>query len=157
MSHSRVNPSADKPTLRYPAGMAHVGTHLIRDGRPARLATDHLDLAQSLNNMGSTLGSLGQADKAFTCHVRALKMYENVLKGEDHSDLATSLNNMGFVLNSLGESSKALPHYEKALAMENIKQASMQNVASTKQAESSAEGLHNLGQKLKQLMEQYKV
>ena len=44
-----------------------------------------------------------------------------------------------------------------ALAMENIKQASTQNVASTKQAEASAEGLHNLGQKLKQLVEQHKV
>jgi len=44
-----------------------------------------------------------------------------------------------------------------ALAMENIKQASMQNVASTKQAEISAQGLHELGQGLKQLMEQYQV
>jgi len=44
-----------------------------------------------------------------------------------------------------------------ALAMENIKVASTQNVASTKQAEIAAKGLHELGQKLKQLVEQYKV
>jgi len=44
-----------------------------------------------------------------------------------------------------------------ALAMENIKQASAQNVASTKQAETAAQGLHELGQKLKQLVERYKV
>ena len=44
-----------------------------------------------------------------------------------------------------------------ALAMENIKQASTQNVASTKQAETAAKNLHNLGQKLKQLVERYKV
>ncbi len=44
-----------------------------------------------------------------------------------------------------------------ALAMENIKQASSQNLASTKQAEISAQGLHELGQRLKQLMEQYQV
>ena len=44
-----------------------------------------------------------------------------------------------------------------ALAMENIKQASVQNVAGTKQAEAAAQNLHELGQRLKQLVEQYKV
>jgi len=44
-----------------------------------------------------------------------------------------------------------------ALAMESIKQASTQNAASTKQAESAAQNLNELGQKLKQLVEQYKV
>jgi methyl-accepting chemotaxis protein len=40
-----------------------------------------------------------------------------------------------------------------ALAMENIKQASTQNVASSRQAETAAQALHELGQKLKQLLE----
>jgi len=44
-----------------------------------------------------------------------------------------------------------------ALAMENIKQASAQNVAGTKQAETAAQNLSELGHKLKQLVEQYKV
>ncbi|CAA9890864.1 Methyl-accepting chemotaxis sensory transducer [Candidatus Methylobacter favarea] len=44
-----------------------------------------------------------------------------------------------------------------ALAMENIKQASFQNVSGTKQAEVAAQRLHELGQKLKQLAAQYKV
>ncbi len=44
-----------------------------------------------------------------------------------------------------------------AMAMENIKQASSQNVAGTKQAETAAHNLHSLGQKLKGLVEQYKV
>ncbi len=44
-----------------------------------------------------------------------------------------------------------------ALAMENIRQASTQNVASTRQAETAARNLHELGQKLKQLVEQYQV
>jgi methyl-accepting chemotaxis protein len=43
-----------------------------------------------------------------------------------------------------------------ALAMENIEQASAQNVASTKQTESAARDLHDLGQRLKQLVEQYR-
>jgi len=44
-----------------------------------------------------------------------------------------------------------------ALAMENIKQASVQNVAGTKQAEVAAQNLHELGQKLQQLAAQYRV
>jgi len=44
-----------------------------------------------------------------------------------------------------------------ALAMENIKQASTQNVAGTKQTEIAARNLHDLGQKLKQVVERYTV
>jgi methyl-accepting chemotaxis protein len=44
-----------------------------------------------------------------------------------------------------------------ALAMENIKQASEQNVAGTRQVEETVQNLQELGQKLKGLVEQYKV
>jgi methyl-accepting chemotaxis protein len=44
-----------------------------------------------------------------------------------------------------------------ALAMENIKQASLQNLSSTRQTESAAQNLHTLGQKMKQLVERYQV
>ena len=44
-----------------------------------------------------------------------------------------------------------------ALAMDNIKQASVQNVAGTKQTETAAQNLHELGQRLKQTVERYKV
>ena len=44
-----------------------------------------------------------------------------------------------------------------ALAMESIKQAGAQNAASTKQTETTAQGLHELGQKLKELVERYRV
>ncbi len=44
-----------------------------------------------------------------------------------------------------------------ALAMENIKEASTLSVTSTQQAEQSAQNLNELGQKLKRLVEQYKV
>jgi len=46
---------------------------------------------------------------------------------------------------------------QMAVAMESIKQASTENVAGTKQAETAAHNLHELGQKLKQLVEQYRV
>ncbi|NVO02218.1 MAG: methyl-accepting chemotaxis protein [Bacteroidetes bacterium] len=44
-----------------------------------------------------------------------------------------------------------------AQAMENIKEASLQNLAGTKQAETAARSLHEMGIKLKKLVEQYKV
>jgi methyl-accepting chemotaxis protein len=44
-----------------------------------------------------------------------------------------------------------------AQAMESIKQASLQNVASTKQGESAALNLHELAQKMKQMVAQYSV
>ena len=44
-----------------------------------------------------------------------------------------------------------------ALAMENIKQASIQNVSGARQAETAAQNVHELGQKLRQLAEQYTI
>src|ERR1019366_6996377 len=44
-----------------------------------------------------------------------------------------------------------------AMAMESIKQASLQNVSSTKQGEAAAKNLHTLGQRMKQLVQQYQV
>jgi methyl-accepting chemotaxis protein len=44
-----------------------------------------------------------------------------------------------------------------ASAMESIKQATVQNVASAKQMETSARNLNDVGRKLKQLIERYKV
>jgi methyl-accepting chemotaxis protein len=41
--------------------------------------------------------------------------------------------------------------------MENIKQASAENAASSKQSEASAQNLHELGQKLKQMSERFKL
>jgi methyl-accepting chemotaxis protein len=44
-----------------------------------------------------------------------------------------------------------------ALAMENIKDASTMSVGSSQQAEQSAQNLHELGQKLKQLVDRFRV
>jgi len=41
--------------------------------------------------------------------------------------------------------------------MESIKQASMQNVASAQQLETSARNLNELGQRIKEMVERYKV
>ncbi|MFH0968310.1 MAG: methyl-accepting chemotaxis protein [Methanobacteriota archaeon] len=42
-------------------------------------------------------------------------------------------------------------------SMENIRQASMQNIIITKQAEDTAKNLHNLGQKLQQIANRYRL
>jgi methyl-accepting chemotaxis protein len=44
-----------------------------------------------------------------------------------------------------------------AVAIENIREASTQNVTGTKQAETAAHDLSDLGQKLKGVIEQYRV
>jgi methyl-accepting chemotaxis protein len=44
-----------------------------------------------------------------------------------------------------------------ASAMNSIKQASQQNVAASRQAESAAKNLYELGQKLQHLVERYQV
>jgi len=44
-----------------------------------------------------------------------------------------------------------------AMAMENINQASAQNVGGTRQVETAAQGLRDLGQTLQQLVDQYKL
>jgi methyl-accepting chemotaxis protein len=42
-------------------------------------------------------------------------------------------------------------------SMENIKQASQQNLKGTQQAETAAKNLHDLGQKLKQIADRYRL
>jgi methyl-accepting chemotaxis protein len=44
-----------------------------------------------------------------------------------------------------------------ALATENIKVATTQNLESTRQAETAARNLHDLGQKLEQLVGRYSI
>jgi methyl-accepting chemotaxis protein len=44
-----------------------------------------------------------------------------------------------------------------AIAMENIKQVSAENAAGSRQAETSAQDLHELGQKLRQVSERFKL
>ncbi len=77
----------------------------------------HLELAASLNNLGSVLQELGEARKALPYYERALAMKERLYNKKDHPDLAASLNSMGAALRSVGEAGKALPYYERALAM----------------------------------------
>jgi methyl-accepting chemotaxis protein len=79
--------------------------------------------------------------------------------GESIRQLADSITEAAQAATQIAASSQQqlVGTDQVAMAMENIKQASAQNVAGTKQAEIAAHSLHELGQKLKQLVEQYKM
>ncbi len=79
--------------------------------------------------------------------------------GESIRQLADSITEAAQAATQIAASSQQqlVGTDQVAMAMENIKQASAQNVAGTKQAEIAAHGLHDLGQKLKRLVEQYKM
>ncbi len=86
-------------------------------------------------------------------------MKQSTETGESIRLLTDSINEAAQAATQIAASSQQqiVGMDQVALAMENIKQASVQNVAGTKQAETAAQGLHELGLKLKQLAEQNKA
>jgi len=74
--------------------------------------------------------------------------------GESIRLLADSINEAAQAATQIAASSQQqmVGMDQVALAMENIKQASMQNVAGTRQAEVAAQGLHELGRKLSDMI-----
>lgn len=79
--------------------------------------------------------------------------------GESIRQLTESLSESAQAATQIAASSQqqTVGMDQVALAMDNIKQASTQTASSTKQAETAARNLYDLGQKLKQIVEQYKV
>ncbi|MEW6735779.1 MAG: methyl-accepting chemotaxis protein [Acidobacteriota bacterium] len=79
--------------------------------------------------------------------------------GESISSLADSITEASQAATQIAASGQQqlVGMDQVAIAMENIKQASSQNVASTKQTEIAAQNLHELGQKLKGIVLKYKL
>jgi tetratricopeptide (TPR) repeat protein len=79
----------------------------------------HPDLADSFNNLGAALHSLGAFDKALPCYERALalqrRLYPKARYPHGHPDLVRSLTNLGFLLHARGAPARALAYYEEAL------------------------------------------
>lgn len=77
-------------------------------------------------------------------------MRQTTETGESIRLLAQSINDAAQAATQIAASSQQqmVGMDQVALAMENIKQASIQNVAGTRQAEKAAQGLHELGQVL---------
>ncbi len=111
---------------------------------------------------------LGDIQKATSAAVMATEQGSKAVEagvkqsneaGESIRSLTESISESAQAVTQIAASSQQqlIGMDQVALAMENIKEASSRNVASTKQAETAAQNLHELGQKLKQLVEQYRV
>jgi methyl-accepting chemotaxis protein len=111
---------------------------------------------------------LGDIQKATSAAVLATEqghkaVEAGVRQSGDASDairqLAESVNEAAQAATQIAASSQQqmVGMDQVALAMDNIKQASVQNVAGTRQAEVAAQGLHELGVTLQKLAAQYKV
>ncbi|MHB8743447.1 MAG: CHASE3 domain-containing protein [Sulfuricaulis sp.] len=123
---------------------------------------------QSKQATGQVRTILGDIQKATGAAVMATEQGSKVVEagvkqsadvGESIRLLADSITEAAQAATQIAASSQQqlVGMDQVALAMGNIKQASTQNMAGTKQAETSAHSLHELGQKLKQLLERYRV
>jgi tetratricopeptide (TPR) repeat protein len=87
----------------------------ILAGKNQALAT--ADDAFLLNELGSTMHSLGDHRKAIEYYERALAIDEAVF-GPEHPDVAVDLNNLGSAIKALGDHRKAIEYFERALAID---------------------------------------
>lgn len=111
---------------------------------------------------------LGEIQKATTAAVMATEQGSKAVEAGGQQ-AATAGDAIQALMGSVSEAAQAATQIaassqqqlagmdQVAGAMENIKQASTQNVASAKQLETAARNLNDLGQRLKQLVENYKV
>ena len=111
---------------------------------------------------------LGDIQKATAAAVMATEQGANAVEagtrqtevaGESIQALAGSVTEAAQAATQIAASSQQqlVGVDQVAAAMESIKQASTQNVASAKQLETAARNLNELGQRLKQMVERYKV
>ncbi len=123
---------------------------------------------QSKQSTAQVRAILGDIQKATSAAVLATEqgskaveigVKHSVQTGESIRVLADSILESAQAASQIAASSQQqLAGMEQViLAVSNIKQAMDQNVAGTKQTEAAAQNLHELGQKLKQLVEQYKI
>jgi tetratricopeptide (TPR) repeat protein len=77
----------------------------------------HPDVADSLDNIGSTWEAFGDYRRAIDYYEQALVIFKEVY-GEKHSRIADGLNKLGLAWNALGDSKKAIDYYEQALSID---------------------------------------
>ncbi len=111
---------------------------------------------------------LGDIQKATGASVMAAEQVSKAVEG-GVQQAAESGDSIRKLADSIAESAQAASQIaassqeqfvgmdQIAMAMENIKQASQQNVSATKQAEQAAQNLHELGQRLKEMVSKYRV
>ena len=84
--------------------------------REKALGPEHLDTAESLNNLALLLQARGDLAGARLLFGRALAIVESA-RGAGHPDTATCLNNLALLLKAQGELTGARPLFERALAI----------------------------------------
>ncbi len=117
----------------------------------AQVRTILMDIQKATSQ---TVMVVEQSDKAVENGFQQVKT-----SGETIRTLAESIDeSSGAVLQIASSSQQQLVGMDQiAIAMENIKQASQDNVEGTKQSEQAARNLHELGQRLKERMAQFKT
>ncbi len=124
--------------------------------------------AQSKQATGQVRTILGDIQKATTSAVTAANqgttavengVHQSAQAGEVIRALAESINQAAEAARQISASSEqqSIGMDQVAQAMENIKQAAGQNAGATKQVESGARNLHELGQKLQLLVRRFKM
>jgi methyl-accepting chemotaxis protein len=123
---------------------------------------------QSKQATAQVRGILGDVQKATAAAVLAAEQGSKAVEagvkqsaeaGEAIKVLAQSIAEAAQAATQIAASSRQqqVGMDQVAVAMDNIRQASAQNVAGTKQAEAAAHNLSELGQKLKGVVEQYRL
>ena len=77
------------------------------------LGDDHIDTANTANNMGIALGKLGRIDEAIVYLQRALEIRINHF-GREHSQVAATLHNLGNVFQQGGRLEEAVNSFHEA-------------------------------------------
>ncbi len=79
--------------------------------------TAHPSIANSYDNVGNALRSLGNFKEALSSHQKALEMLEKIHEGTPHPDIADCYDHIGNTLSNLHNFKEALMSYKKALKM----------------------------------------
>ena len=82
-----------------------------------KLGAQHVDVANSYNNLATVLHDQGDLDQAKEYHERALAIRLQKL-GAQHVDVVTSYNNLATVLSDQGDLEQTKEYYERALAIQ---------------------------------------
>jgi tetratricopeptide (TPR) repeat protein len=82
--------------------------------REETLGADHVDVATSYQNIGLSLGQLGDLGGSVAAYREALRILQNVL-GPSHPDVAATHSMIGTVLCGQGEFDKAMKEFTRAL------------------------------------------
>ena len=102
--------------------------------------TDHPDIAQSLDNMGSVHNQFGELDKALYYYTESLEMKKRIFSiSSIHAEISAALNHIGLVHFKMNQFDLALEFFSESL------QIRKQNSVNGSEDCTIAQSLNNLG------------